>query len=586
MPAFQLMSLAPRAVILAAALSVTAACAQDADQSAVTVFRNVNLVPMDTPRVIEDAAVVIRDGRIVAAGRADDLAIPGGAGVIDGQGGYLTPGLIDAHMHYRHNDDFLNYLAWGVTTVLGLGQPLAQIEPIRIMQAEIRAGRMIGPEIYTTAATVANHIQLETPQEGRDYIRRLDAEGFDYVKVYNNTPRAVFDAIVDEAAQVGMSVFGHIPRNFPTEHSLANGLDVIAHAEEFYFAYFGGPRDQEFDAFDGSNTPDLGRAKSVVDLMAENDVALIPNLVYTFQQMKFWDDEAAAFAEPEMAYLHPSLAAAWATGHSGRRANPQKRLLRERIKYNLIHEFTRRAHEAGVLIVAGTDAPLPGLYPGKSLHSELRELIKSGLNDFEALAAATRDGGRLVEEHVDQNARIGQIREGYEADFVLLAANPLEDIRNTSEILGVMSDGVWRPAEMFDAVRAGRATRYESLRGLGDEIAAAVTGGGGADDIRTLIAARGLGDDGDALSYAYEAVENHVRRAYRRDDLDEMLRIARLNTEAFPSNPSAWETLGDVHLVMENPAGARAAFEQALALDTGFENARRKIEAIDATADQ
>ncbi|GAB4520619.1 MAG: hypothetical protein Tsb0010_04930 [Parvularculaceae bacterium] len=551
----------------------------------ISVIRNVNVLPMDAPRAIEHAAVLIRDGVIAAVGPDAEITAPEDAQEINGQGGYLAPGLIDAHMHYRHDDEFLNYLAWGVTTVLGLGQPLSEVDAIRRMQAEIRAGREIGPEIYTTAGTIANHIQLETPQEGRDYVRRLAADGFDFVKIYNNIPQPVFDAVVDEAARHGLSVFGHIPRNFPTEYSLANGLDVVAHAEEFYFTYFGGPRDQQLDEFDGSNIPDLDRAQAVIDLMLAHDVALIPNLVFTYEQMKFWDDEAAVLSEPEMAFLHPSIAGVWGPGNSARRANPQKRMLRDRIKYNLIHEFTRRAHDAGVLIAAGSDAPLPGVHPGKSLHSEMREFIKSGLDDFEALAAATRDGGRLVAKYVDRQARIGQIAVGYEADLILLERNPLEDIRNSATILGVMSDGLWRPAETFDAMRRNRAARYVELRALGDDIAAAVDDGARADKIQSLVAARGFAADEDALAFAYEAVEARAFAAFQRGDLDETLRIVRLNTEAFPENPLTWETLGELLLIMENPADARAAFARALEIDPDFENARRQIEAIDAGAE-
>jgi hypothetical protein len=160
----------------------------------------------------------------------------------------------------------------------------------------------------------------------------------------------VFDAVVDESGKVGLGVFGHLPRSFPVEYSLSHGLDVVAHAEEFYFAHFGGPRDQELGAFDGSALPDISRADAVIDLMVEHEVALIPNLVYSFTVMKFWDDEETTLADPELSYWHPSLRDDWREANGARRDHIDKRMLRERIKYGLVHEFTRRAHEAGVLI--------------------------------------------------------------------------------------------------------------------------------------------------------------------------------------------------------------------------------------------
>jgi hypothetical protein len=426
----------------------------------VTVIRNVRLIPMTDEGVVEGRAVVVRDGRIARIVADEPGAWPDDATVIDGEGGFLLPGFIDTHVHYRPQAEFVNYLAYGVTTVLGLGQSTRDLEGIRSLQRDIAAGDAPGPRIYTTAETVANHIQLDSPQAARAFVQRLDKQGYDYAKVYNNISRDVFDAIVDEAAKHDLAVFGHIPRNFPVEHSLSGGLDVIAHAEEFYFTHFQGPRDQDLENFDGSQLPDLDRAQAVIDLMVEHEVALIPNLTFTFAQMKFWDDEDAMLAEAEAAFLHPDLLESWARTNSARRPQANKRILRERIKYGLICEFTRRAHEAGVLLTTGTDAPVPGVFPGRSLHSEMRQLVMAGLTYEQALSAATRNGGELVSRHVDREARIGQIVEGYEADLVLLSHNPLEDLRHTQSIEGVMTDGRWYPRAELDRLRAELAGKY------------------------------------------------------------------------------------------------------------------------------
>ncbi len=452
-----------RAVLLMAAVAAAAAAS-----AGTTVLRNVRVVPMDSERVSDSVVVVVRDGRIAEIVPAAGFETPPSAEEIDGEGGYLIPGLVDAHMHYRHADDFLNYLSHGVTTVLGLGQPEKDLARLREIQVQIAAGEKIGPRIYTTGGTIANHVDLETAEDGRAYVQRLKREGYDFIKVYNETPRAVFDAVVEEARLQGLSVFGHVPRNYPAEYSLAHGLDVVAHAEELYFTYFGGPRDSQLDEFDASHVPDLSLAEGIVDLMLEHEVALIPNLIFTFNTMQLWNDEEAVFAAPEMAYLHPALAAAWRSGSPARRDRIRKRMLRERIKYSLIHELTRRAHEAGVMIVTGSDAPLPGLHPGLSLHGEMRELVKAGLSYFEALSAATSAAGELVARFVEPGARIGRVEPGYEADLVLLRRNPLEDIRHAAEIAGVMSDGRWHPRSELERLRRGRSERYAVLSSVSE----------------------------------------------------------------------------------------------------------------------
>lgn len=426
-------------------------------------IRNVNVLTMDEPGLLENHAVVVEGGRIATLVPESAVASDFDGTVVDGRGGFLTPGLIDAHVHHREHVEYANYVAHGVTTVLGLGQG-DSLEAMLNVKAAIDAGTLLGPDVYTTGGVIANHVWIDDPGEARYYVRRLAADGRPFVKIYNEIPQDVFDAVVDEAVAQGIAVFGHIPRNFPATYSIVNGLDVVAHAEEFYFTYFDGPRDSELDAFDGSRIPDPGESAAILDLMVEHDVALIPNLAFTFDQMRFWRDERTVLADPEAAYLHPALRDDWMRRNSTQRDDVSKRMLRERVKYNLIHEFTRRARDAGVLLVTGTDAPLPGLFPGKSLHAEMRELVKSGLTYEESLAAATRNGGELVAKYVDAEARVGRIAPGYEADLVLVIGDPRTDIRHMSAIAGVVVDGRWLSDTELERIRSGIAAGYRATR--------------------------------------------------------------------------------------------------------------------------
>lgn len=424
--------------------------------AAENVIGNVRLVTMSEPGLLDGMAVVIENGVITEIIPADEAEARGGD-YIDGAGGYLTPGLIDAHVHHYGVVPQINYVANGVTTVIGLGQRDSAEAFLELRRAAL-AQEVIAPRVYTTYMTIANHIEIEDPEEARAYVRKLKSDGYDLVKIYNNISKPVFDAVVNEAEKNGLSVFGHLPRSFPVAYSLSHGLDVVAHAEEFYFAYLGGPRDQELAGFDGSNIPDYSKMQKVIDLMVKHDVALIPNIVFSFVTMRFWDDEAAAMADPELAYWPPEVLDAWRQTNGARRDQVDKRMLRDRIKYNAIHELTRRAHDAGVLIVTGTDAPVRGVIPGLSVHSEMRELIKSGLSFEEALAAATKNGGELISKYIDEDARVGMIAPGYEADLILVSDNPLDDIRNMSNIEGVMLDGRWLDRAALDAMREGAAS--------------------------------------------------------------------------------------------------------------------------------
>lgn len=425
--------------------------------AAVTAIRNVNVVIPEENRVVERQTVFVEGAEIRELRGGDDVR--DASTVIDGDGAYLIPGLVDAHMHHWEGVDYLNYIAHGVTTVIGLGQGRSG-EAFNALNTRIDAGELIGPRIYTTAQTIANHIQIDDPDEAREFVRSLKADGFALVKVYNNIPRDVFAAVVEEAELQSLPVFGHLPRTFPTPDALRGGLDVVAHVEEFYFAHFGGPRDQQLDGFDGSELPDLAQIDAIIALMLEHDVALIPNLIFSFVTQRFWEDEEAALAHPELAYSSPGLRDAWRASNGARRNMIEKRMLRERIKYAFSHEFTRRAHVAGVLLVAGTDAPVRGVLPGASMHGEMREFVKTGLSPAEALSTATANAGLLMRRYVDPSVRLGRVAPGFEADLVLLRANPLEDVRHAADIAGVMSDGVWYSAEQLAAARRALAERY------------------------------------------------------------------------------------------------------------------------------
>ena len=111
----------------------------------------VSVVPMDTPRVLEDHTVVVTAGRITALGPAEDVVVPGDARVVAGDGRFLMPGLADMHVHLRHgSDEYLNYVTHGITTVMHLGGSAIQGARILEHRTRIEAGELLGPNIYAT----------------------------------------------------------------------------------------------------------------------------------------------------------------------------------------------------------------------------------------------------------------------------------------------------------------------------------------------------------------------------------------------------------------------------------------------------
>jgi len=214
------------AVAVCFTLAAAAGDARANDDFAIT---GVAVLPMNSERVLEDRTVVIRDG-VIASVDETATEVPDDIPVIDGRARYLLPGLADLHVHLREEDELVNYLAWGVTTVMhfgGSGGPgLRQLE----LRREIEAGILLGPNILATdrildgdPAIATGAHSVDSAEEARRIVRQLRDDGSAFVKIYNNVSQEVFHAIVDEAREQALPVFGHIPRNFGLRWGLDRG---------------------------------------------------------------------------------------------------------------------------------------------------------------------------------------------------------------------------------------------------------------------------------------------------------------------------------------------------------------------------
>ena len=180
----------------------------------VVAFEHVTVIPMDSDRVLRDHTVVVRDGRISAVGPARSTSIPAGAQRVDGAGKYLMPGLSDMHVHLYDTDQFIDYLAHGVTTVAVLNGSPAVLR----WRAAVLSGALLGPTIYTAGPSVdgvpagnPTFLSVATPDEGRRAVQQIKRDGYDFVKAYMTLTPATYASMTDEARRQRIPVVGHIP---------------------------------------------------------------------------------------------------------------------------------------------------------------------------------------------------------------------------------------------------------------------------------------------------------------------------------------------------------------------------------------
>ena len=436
-------------LICATLLPAAAAFAEDVPSHA-TAFVHVNVVPMDRERVLRDQTVIVEGDRIVAIGR--DVAVPASAAVIDGKGtAYLSPGLADMHTHSETRNDLAIYLANGVTTVLQMGG--ARSSFLDSIVPAVNRGAIPGPHVYASflvdGSTDYNGFVIKTPAEARAIVGLAKTNGYDFMKVYVGLAPDVFDALADEGRKSGMPLVGHGVTAVRLERQLAEGQVLVAHAEEFFYTFFTPPGVEETDT-----PPDTSRIPAAVALAKKYDATVTADLA-TYaaiaHQIQHPDVVASFLARPESAYLSPNDRLAW------QNSGYVKKTAKLEAKLAFLRQLVKAMADAGVELVAGTDAPaVPGLLPGFSLHDDLDELEASGLTRFEALSTATRAPGTFI-HRTKGGDPFGEVAPGYRADLILSTDDPLAKLSTLRAPLGVMVRGQWCDAaalrELSDGVR-------------------------------------------------------------------------------------------------------------------------------------
>jgi imidazolonepropionase-like amidohydrolase len=436
-------------VVLSSLVCAAGPLVSDA-QPIITAIENVNVVPMDSARVLRGYTVLLRDSVIEAVLPRGTGPVPPESRRIDGRGLYVMPGIADMHIHLRSERDFLSYLAHGVTTVFNLGGSYTEAPDLLRYRQELASGSRIGPTLYTSGPLLDGRPPIfaavseaaGSAEEARAVVRRQAAAGYDFIKLYNRLTPDAFAAAVRAARELGIAVGGHIPESVQIESALAAGIALIAHGS----AYLDWETDSAGRHLDGATL--LRRAS----LTASAGTTVIPNIAYAAAFAAALADTGAAFRHPEARYVDPSVLAAW-------RRTPPSMLLRWNTppssSYPALQQLTRALDSVGVRIVVGSDFPaMPGLFPGSSAIAEIRELERAGLSRFRALMAATLNAGDFVRQHIDSGVRFGRIAPGYRADFVLLEQNPLDSLGALDRIAAIIVRGRWLTREELQTLRA------------------------------------------------------------------------------------------------------------------------------------
>jgi hypothetical protein len=405
---------------------------------------NVTVIDVASGTTRPDQTVVIRGTRIVQVAASRHVRVPAGSRVLPGRGKFLLPGLWDMHVHAGvvAGRDLLGlYVANGVTGIRDMGGDWATLARWRreIADRRLPGPRMIlaGPYLEGGDVPIA-HILTRTPEEGRAAVDSLVGLGVDFVKVHSQLTRETYLAIAQRARERGIPFAGHVPRVVGSADASDAGQRSIEHLLAIPAPCTPGdsvalrPRYAVQSALGRCSSENLA---PLYAKLVRNGTWVTPTFVAQYEvatwPLRALPGDSLAHYLPDslrryVAEIFPMPESVPPGADSVGRAMLTKRLMQ-----------VAAMRQAGVRVLAGTDAPLRNSPPGFGLHEELLMLTRGGLSPLEVIRAATIEPA----EYLGMRDSVGTIAAGQVADLVLLDANPLRDIRHTRRIAAVVANG-------------------------------------------------------------------------------------------------------------------------------------------------
>ena len=383
---------------------------------------------MNRDTILINKMVYIKDGIIDKI--ADTLKL-NGVQIFDAKNKYLTPGLIDMHVHVWDRYELSLYLSNGVTAVRNLwGMPMY----LRIKE-DITNERIISPSLFTSGPKLTgsefvgdDNLNLTNPNEAKEKIISYKERGYDFIKTYYGLDKAVFDAVIEQAKVSKMDIVAHPSQKVPFTYHLNSQIKSIEHAEEIV------QQPLQFDL-------DTLKLQPIIDSISKSNhtsycptITVFNNIYQMMMNDKILDSET-------LQYMNPLIKMDDSKRQFERWYNAKKEdpSTVDRIKKQ--HDFhliiVKKLHEAGVPIICGTDGGIGVTLPGFSIHKELAFYKEAGLSNYEVLKTATVNASQT---HAKMN-QLGTIEKGKLANLLIVNENPLTNLATIENPIYVFIKG-------------------------------------------------------------------------------------------------------------------------------------------------
>lgn len=404
------------------------------------VLNNVNIVDIENQTIIPSQTIVIKNGKIDSINDQASLLPGSNLKIIDGKSGYVTPGLIDMHVHMYEKAAYILTLNHGVTHVRimnGLSEQL-------LWRDNVESGLQLGSTSTVSSPIVSGykdaylHRSVETAEEARAAVKEYQSQGYDLIKAYGNLSEAALSAIIEEGEKLGIPIAKHGPHaSGKMSISQLTGLQSFEHVEDIYQ----GPLNYEFAP---ERLPEIAR------LIKSTNVPVTPTLNIYYQLTKLSQDKEAYLATTSKDYTSDIIALEASKNQVKRwLGSSNKMAIHNQKTLGFLQHITKVLHENGIPLLIGSDSGVLLSPHGLATHNEMRLLEEAGLSAFDILAAATLNPAKAL----NLDHEMGKISEGYKADFIYSPSNPIQDLSVLTEPEAVIKHGHWYSRKTLNAMK-------------------------------------------------------------------------------------------------------------------------------------
>lgn len=428
------------------------------------VITNVNIIDVQNGKIILGHVVIdsTQITNIVDLENSPEIDF-GKATLIDGTEKYLIPGLAEMHAHIpslswedpKIEETLFLYLSNGITTIRGmLGHPY-HLE----LREKAKNQEILSPRIYTSSPSISGNT-ITSPEQAKTKVREYADAGYDFLKIHPGLRLHVFEEVVNTANEVGIPFAGHVSTLVGVRRALESKYATIDHVDSYLEGLVPesetvNPTENGFFGYNFTHLADTSLIPELVKMSKDNQVWVVPTQSLFDRWFSPSDAELMA-EEEEMAYISSETRDNWIQSKQNLISEPGYDSITWK-KFNTIrYQLIKALHENGQGLLLGSDAPQVFNVPGFSIHHELEGMIQAGLTPLEAIQIGTINPARFF------NGNFGQIKKGLDADLILLENNPLEDIKNLQNPLGVMARGQWMDRNTIDKKLKEIAKLYSS----------------------------------------------------------------------------------------------------------------------------